>query len=433
VLVVLAAALSIAPPTWTAFAPPLARADGTADGRAAAIKELMSPDDAVRANAAAFLVQQGRAGAEELARHAELDDRALKACAEAYARGWRVYAYSIVVAARTAAPAHAKRLMELAHAVNPLAGVQRTHDETAAEVRRLVDEAARSRCGTGYAEEIALLGHDAVEPLLAGIRGAEHEDGSIECWAVELLAEKADLPAIRELIIAGKVNLVDAVERMRKDGVPEATQVLLDAAAAGRFGFRIARALAETPDHARVIEVVNTLLKARPDVADQHHASLAWMLKRLDARESVSTLESWIATSSDSNDFVEIGDALVHFGSRKGVGVLVRIASERRTRFPCRPSTPKELAAASAPGRLRAEGFSSDEREAAAKTLAAIAGKAVFDMPDDLIRHLAAQGRDHESEDDYLDRAAAAFRAWWEASKDRLRFDAATGRWIVGD
>ena len=74
VLVVLAFAVLIAAPTGTALAPPTARADGAADARAAAIKELMSPDDAVRSKAAAFLVQQGQVGAEEVARHAELDD-----------------------------------------------------------------------------------------------------------------------------------------------------------------------------------------------------------------------------------------------------------------------------------------------------------------------------------------------------------------------
>ena len=68
----------------------------------------------------------------------------------------------------------------------------------------------------------------------------------------------------------------------------------------------------------------------------------------------------------------------------------------------------------------------------AAQTLSAIAGKQVFDVPEDWSRRLAGQGRDGESDDDYLDRAAAAFRTWWEASKERLRFDADAGRWVVG-
>ena len=431
-LAVLLAAVPIAAPRGTPFAPRVARSDGAADARAEAIKELMSSDDAVRARAAKFLAEQGHVAAEELARHAELDDRALKACAEAYARGWRVYAYTFVVAARTAPPAHAKRLMELAHAINPLAGVQRTHDETAAEVRRLVDEAARSRCATGYAEEIALLGHDAVEPLLAGIRDAEHEGGSTECWAVGLLAEKEDLPAIRELVLAGKVNLAGALERMQHHGVREATDALLDAAAAGRLGSRVLHALAQAPDKAHVFASVSAILDKQPALAEGHRGELADFFRWLDARESAPRLESWLATSREPEDLAAIADALVKFGSVKGVGVLVRIASEQRTCFPCRPSTPEEVAAASAPGRLCPKGFEPYQRERAAEKLSEIAGKAVFDMPEEEARRREEKGPHRETENAFLDRAAAAFRAWWAVSKDHLRFDTAAGRWTVG-
>ncbi len=440
VLSVLAAAVPVAAPTGTVFAPPAARADDAADNAAAAraaADDLTSPDDAVRAKGAARIAGLGHLIAAEIARRVgDLDDRAWEACAEAFVQAkCSRCAYTFVAAARKAPPAHARRLLDLAHALNPLAGVRRSPAETAAEVRRLLDGAARARCSTGYAEEIALLGHDALEPLLAGMRDGDptFPGGSTACNAVGMLAEKEDLPAIRALLLEGKVNLVDAVERMRKEGTPEAAQVLLDAAVAGRLEFRVMRALAEIPDCTRVFEVVDAVMKARPEITDAHRASLAWLFERIDARASVPTLESWIATSRDPGDFVAIGDSLVHFGSPKGVGILVRIASERRTRFPCRPSTPKELASASAPGRLCAEGFFSYERERAARKLAAIAGTSVFDLPDDLTRHLAGQGRDHESEDDFLDRAATAFRAWWEASKDRLRFDAERGRWIVGE
>ena len=50
-----------------------------------------------------------------------------------------------------------------------------------------------------------------------------------------------------------------------------------------------------------------------------------------------------------------------------------------------------------------------------------------------MTRYLAEQGPNHESENDYLDRAATAFRTWWAESQDRIRFDVAAGRWTVGE
>ncbi len=439
IVLALAAAWTIAAP----FAPLPARADDAADKDAgdkvaaarAALADLASPDGAARAKAATRLAELGRFGATEIAlRGADLDDPAWKACAEAFVRARCSWcAITFVSAARKAPDAHAKRLLALAHALDPIAGVERTPEETATEVSRLLDEAGRSRCATGYDERIALLGHAAVAPLLAGMRDgdAKHPGGSISCSAVALLAEKEDLPAIRELVLAGKVNLVGALERMQREGVPEATEALLDAIAAGRIEDIVARALAEVPDKARVLEAASAWIASQPVVADPARANLAWLFARLDARESVPTLESWIATSKEPYAFVAIADALVGFGDPEGVGLLVRISSERVTRFPCRPSTPDEVAAASAPGRLCPHGFSQWDRARAAQELSVIAGKHVFDVPEDWSHRRAAQGPHGESDDAYLDRAAAAFRTWWEASKDKLTYDAATDRWSV--
>lgn len=434
IALVLAAACTIVAP----FAPLPARADDADDRGAAAraaLADLASPDDAVRAKAATQLADLGRLGATEIAfRGAELDDRAWNACAEAFVSARRSgCAFTLVSAARKAPEAHAKRLLALAHALDPIAGVVRTPDETATEVNRLLDESGRSRCATGYDEKIALLGRAALVPLLAGLRGGDSKRSgdSVSCSAVALLAEKEDLPAIRELVIAGRVNLVGALERMQRAGLPEATDALLDALAAGRLEDPVVRALAATPAKARVLDAVNAWIAGQPVVADPARANLAWLFAELDARESVPTLESWIATSKDPDTFAAIADPLTRFGSPRGVGLLVRIASERVTRFPCRPSTPAEVAAASAPGRLCPEGFSQWDRAQAAQKLSAIAGKQVFDVPEDWSQRLAAQGPDRESDDDHLDRAAAAFRTWWETSKDKLTFDPATDRWSV--
>ena len=425
--------------TTAAIAPTAARADEAADRRAAAnaaCDELSSSDDAVRAKAAARLAELGRIGAAAVVRRgADLDDRAWTACADAFIRAKCSWcAYPFVAAVRKAPAAHAKRLLELAHVLDPLAGAERTPQETAAEVDRLLDESGRSRCATGYDERIALLGHSAIEPLLAGMRDgdAKHPGGSVACSAVALLAEEEDLPAIRELVLAGKTNLVRAIERMQREGVREATDALLDAVGAGRLDTEVTRALGDGPDKARVLNVVNAWIASQSAVPDGARGNLAWLFEKLDARESVATLESWIATSKEPETFVSLAGALVRFGSPHGVRLLVRIASERPTRFPCRPSTPEEQAAAAAPDRLCPTGFAQGDRARAAQELTEIAGKDVFDVPEDWYRRPAAQRREDESDDEYLDRAAASFRAWWEGAKDKLRFDAETGRWRVG-
>jgi hypothetical protein len=435
--ILVVAAWTLAAPAVPGLVPPAARADEAEDRRAearAAMADLASADDEVRTAAAARLVELGGIGATELAlRGIDLDEPAWTTCAEAFARSKRSsLALTFVSAERKVPVHHARRLRELAHALDPAAGVERTAEETAAEVRRLLDEADRVRCATGYVERICLLGHAAVAPILEGMRDGDpkHPGGSIACAAVNHLAEREDLPAIRELVLAGKGNLVQVLARMQKEGVPEATDALLDAVTAGRLDSGVTRALAAAPDKARVLEVVNDWVCRQSAVADGDRTRLAYLFRNLDARESVPTLETWIATSSDPDAFVAIAHALVHFGNPRGVGLLVRIAGERVTRFPCRPSTPQELAAASAPGRLCPEGFPQGDRSRAAQKLTEIAGNDVFDVPKDWERRLAAQGPDRESDDDHLDRAAAAFRRWWEASKDRLRYDRSEGRWV---
>ena len=417
-----------------------ARADDDAGKRAAvraSMEALSSPEEAVRAKAAAQLAEPGSFGAEEVARHGEgIGDRAWSALAVAFLHAkCSSSAVSFVAASYTAPAAHRRRLLELAHALDPEAGVERSAEEVAKVVHDVLVAASRTDCLTDFDLSIAVLGHPAVAPLLARLKDGDRKypGGTVECMALAFIAEKEDVPAIRELLCAGKVNLAEVLDRMQRRGIPEATGALLDAVSAGNLDAQVTRALQNAPDRERVLKVVNAWIASQDRVDEGARANLATLFEKLEAREAVPTMEAWLATSKKPDVFTSIADALVHFGDPKGVGLLVRIAGERQTRFPCRPSTPEEVAAAAAPDRLCPEGFPQWDRSRAAETLSRIAGAGVFDVPEDWIRVLREKGPDRESDDHFLDRAAAAFRAWWAASKDRLRFDTAARRWTVGE
>lgn len=322
----------------------------------------------------------------------------------------------------------------LARAGDPAPAAPRTPEEVAAEVHRLLEEGYSARCSSGYCESIAALGHDAMAPLLEGIRGlkADHPGDSLSCGAVALLAEKDDVPALRELLLAGRVNLARALERLQAKGCTEATDALLDALAGRVFDSDVLRALAEAPDRERVAKALLKVVGDGRKVEEEDRAELASTFGTLGVRDAAPILRDWAGISRKPRSLVAIGRALVKLGEVKGVEVLLHVATERRTRFPCRPSTPEEEAAAAAPGRLCPEGFDDSDRERAIEALGRIAGKGIFDLDEYWRRDLPRQGPDATTPDEFLDRGAAAFRKWWEASKERLRYDREKGAWVVG-
>jgi DNA-binding Lrp family transcriptional regulator len=322
----------------------------------------------------------------------------------------------------------------LARAGDPVPAAPRTPEEVAARVRELLDSGYSSRCSTGYDEEIAKLGRPAVAPLLEGLRSLEpgHTGDSLSCSALRILAEKEDVPALRDLLLAGRVNVASALEKLQGKGVPEATNALLDAVAAGGMDRDILRILAKAPDRERVVKAVRERIGDGKGIPEGDRAAPAELFGALRVRDALPILREWAATSRTPGPLVAVADALVLLGDRKGVEVLVHVAGERRTRFPCRASTPEEEKAASSPGRLCPGGFDDSDRERAVERLGTIAGKGVYDLAEYWRRDLPRRGPEARSPDDVLDDAAAAFRKWWEASGERLRYDAEKGRWVVG-
>ena len=407
------------------------------------IVRLSSADEADRAKAAARLVELGLVAVDRVAREgAPLDEKAWTAFADACAaaeRPW--FAVWINAASATAPDAHKRRLVELARRLDPEIGKVRSPEEIEKVVREWLIERSGARCVSGYAEEIAKLGHDAVPVVLRLLR--EKRSGGVltsqGSYAVAILAVPEDVPAIREALLAGPTDLAHALDVLQQRGCKEATDALFAAVAAGRFDDDVAGALVHAPDPSRTVKAVRAWIAAKPPESLSSGARIvaARLFGRLGARDAAPLVESWIALGKTDSEFTEFAEVLTKLGSREGLALSLRIASERRTRFPCmNPATAEDIAADVAKGLLPCNGFHPNDRWRAARSLGEIAADAVKVPTDDewwAARRAAQEAkREPANEADELDAIAADLRKWWDASKDKLTFDAGSGRWAVG-
>lgn len=419
-------------------------ADRNAEVRAS-IALLASPDEAVRAEAAERIVGLGHGAVEEAARgSAGLDDAAWKTFADACVsgKGW-ASPLPFVAASGTAPEAHRKRLLALAARIDPKAGGERTRDEVAAIVREYLVDRVGERCSTGHDLAISRLGHAAVPEVFALLRGDErkHVASSTAYAALVPIVEREDVPVLRELLHDGRSGAAASLARLQQRGFPEAADALVEAVDAGRFDERIAKALVSSPDGARTVKAVRACLARRAAPSEEDRSQAAELFGKFGpaaAGETVPDLETWLAASQKPWAISSIATALVRLGSAKGVETLVRLVGEddRGKKCGCKCCVGKP-APVVPPGSLCAEGFGIWERWPATKLLAEVAGRDVFVVATedeiDAARDAArAAGREPESTEQLVARGAAAFHTWWAASKERLAFDPASGRWSVG-
>lgn len=383
------------------------------------LRDLVSPDIAVR-DAAITRVHDADDGA--LLRGASrLDDAAWDALAYAVAAKTGSWCAVLCVReAHSATAAHRDRLLALAHRLHPDAGVARTPEEIRRIVRERLTPGTRRLCWTGVDTDLALLGHDAVPALLEWLRDHAERSGSSSAWgALYYLAEREDVPALRSMLLDGRTQVAEVLGILARRGVDEAGDALLDGVSAGHFDGRVAEELDHVRDRERVIAAIRSLLAERDtgEGAFDGRTAAAELLGRLGARDFVPTLERWTETATRSWEFDSFGHALARLGSRKGIWILVQILEQAAIERPCRK--PAVLPPPPA-GYLCADGFADGDRRSAAEMLASIAGPDVYRTP---------EGRARDGSD--LAAAAVAFRAWWDASRNDLRFDAATGRWAT--
>ena len=409
----------------------------------ACVARLSTADDADRAKAADRLVELGLPAVLQVARGgASLDDKAWTAFADACTtgkHGW--FAVWLNAEAGSAPDAHKRRLVALAQRLDPEVGKKHSPEEIEKVVREYLIEGRGARCYTGYDTEIAKLGHDAVPVVLKMLREGDRREmlTSIGCSAVAILAVREDVPAIREAFLAGQTDLAHALDALQRRGVTEATDALLAAVAAGRLDDDVARALENSPDRARTVKAVRAWAAAAPpeSLDDGARMAAARLFGEFGARDAAPLVESWIAKATKDYEFTGLADVLTTLGNREGLALSLRIASERRTRFPCmNPPTEADIADDVAKGLLPCNGFHPIDRWDAARRLGEIAAGAVKVPSHDewMAAYRAAREahREPANEADALDGIAAELTKWWAASKDKVTFDAASGRWSVG-
>ena len=317
-----------------------------------------------------------------------------------------------------------RRLLDLARRLNPKAGRTPTPQEIEAIVRRELVE-RRGRIDDGFFEgAVAIFGHAGVPATLRFLREGDpdtvdHERASA---VLKVIAQPEDLPALRTLLLEGKSSVAAALGRLDALGFTEASDVLIEAVRSGRFDRRIAAALGRTSNRRQAARAVREWTAGRGrSLTDEDRAEVAKVFAALESRTDVSTLEAWSSSCRDSTTLLELGNALTQLGSAKGIEILVRIVEEGRIEPP--PQRGREDT-----GRLGAGGFAGWQRRDALRSLDAVAAQ-LYNSKDGF--RCTRSGRGPWEGDRYreLDRVAAAVRAWWEASRDRIQFDEKAGEW----
>jgi hypothetical protein len=407
----------------------------------ACVARLSDADANVRAEAAAGILKLGPWAVDDLARNgASLDEKAWTSFADACVSGKHAWFAIWLNAAATSAPeAHKRRLLDLVQRLDPSVGKRRSPEEVEKVVREYLIERRSERCTTGHDTEVAKLGRDAVPFVLALVRDAErqHVAVSTACSALSIVAEKEDVPALRELLLAGETEVAHPLASLQRRGVPEATEALLAAVAAGRFDDDVAEALADAQDKPRTAKAVRAWIESAGELTGDVRSEAAGLFAALGARDAAPLVEPWVAKATKDWEFMTLADSLTRLGSRQGLELSLRIATERRTRFPCmNPPTESDIADDVAHGLLPCNGFHPSDRWRAARRLGEIAAGAVKVPTDEewWAAYHAARNAHQETpnEADQLDAIAVDLRKWWDASKDKLTFDAASGRWSVG-
>jgi hypothetical protein len=402
---------------------------GGSDDRAdpsALVTALTSGDVRARQEAAERIFDRGPLTIERVARRAgEFDEAAWTAFADAFVHeNWAPYAVVLVAAAHGAPETVQRRIIDVARRLDARAGTTPNPEELAAVLHKVLVE-ERGLQDAPFPREVAIYGHAGVAPVLTLLRenGSDVVDYDRASSVLKWIAQPEDLPALRELLLAGKSSAAAALVRLGELGVAGAPAVVIEAVRAGRFDVRIAVALYHAPDRrgaAKALRECVTNPERRLTEDDRHWA--ATVFAELDSREDVPLLESWSASSTDASALLEEARALMRLGSRKGVDMLVRIVEEKQV-APA-PEKPRDAT------RLRAEGFHDGLRLCALHALDVVATQS------------PASGDGFNSVDPppgpwkgprfgELDEVAAAVRAWWDASRERLEFDGKAGCWRI--
>ena len=394
----------------------------------ALVTALTSSNERARSEAAERIFDRGPLTIERVARRAgEFDEQAWTAFADAFVNEkWAPYASTLVAAAHGAPDAVRRRLIDLAHRLDARAGTTPKPEELAAIVRKLVVEERGLISDSPYTGAVAIYGHAGVAPVLKLLRenGADVVDFDRAGDVLANIAQPEDLPALRELLLAGKSSAAAALDRLTVLGVAGAPEVVINAVRAGRFDRRIAVALYGTPDRRGAVKALRECL-TNPErrVTEDDRLWAATVFAEFDSREDVPLLETWSAASTDASTLLQEAIALMRLGSRRGVEMLVRIVGEEQV---ASPSPPKPGEGAPLCGR----GFHDGPRLLALKCLDVVAREGP--VVGDAFNYVdPPRGPWEGNRFRDLGPVAASVRKWWDASRDRLEFDGKAGCWRI--
>jgi HEAT repeat protein len=243
--------------------------------------------------------------------------------------------------------------------------------------------------------QIAAFGRKVVPVLLEELRG-ERRGFRLEATAdaMALLATDDDLPALASLLADGHLT---AAKCLRRLGGEQVVSALLVPVEKGRLSYELLEALGNHRSDPRVIAAVLWWVKRFGIDGSFPLGSAAEMLAEENVTEAIPLLVPLVDRGFQPTVHVRVAKALVDLGDKRGVPPLID-ALERR-----------------------GDAFDSWARHHAGEALNRVVGERIYSG-----EHKAGMGYSGNWKE-----AAGRFRAWWKASKDRLRFDASLDAWVV--
>jgi hypothetical protein len=265
---------------------------------------------------------------------------------------------------------------------------------------------------------IVAMGHDAFGALLEFLKEDEtgHENWAGRDAAGEALDElvvAADVPALAGLLLSGRTKFAQALARL---GTPDAVAALALAIDRNFVDSDLVSAFdrhdfAVKLDPKIVSAFVRWLGRPAADKKQYEVGSVAEMLAKAGAVDAVASLAKRLSMLDQLQPKQRVAQALVDLGDKSGIPALIEVLT-----------MPEPFA-----GPMRFD----YPRHCAGLALNKIAGKDIYTGKEVAAGPggIPGLGPAEPRYDADFPATAKAFRAWWEKTKDKLVFDAATRTW----
>jgi hypothetical protein len=268
-----------------------------------------------------------------------------------------------------------------------------------AEVRKALDEyrtVSRMSSGDAAIRRITALGHAAFGAVVAVLRESKGHEGMLQSAIVAVLkqiGEAGDEPVVAELMREGHLAAAAALLRVQ---TPAALDVLVDEVERGFVDHTILESLEPRRREPRVPKALIGWLQAHGRKGSFDTGQVAEFLGEARAAEAVPVLLPLLDVSLPSDGRMRVAKALCDLGEKAGIPALIGVLAGE------------------------GEDMHGDwPRHTAGEALNRIAGK----------RYYSGSFQPGSSTGNY-DEAAQAFRGWWEAVQDTIRWDPARRAWM---